>query len=106
MKKPPTKNELRQRLERQTAAFLSKGGKVRELSVGESAYDRSEMPPPAPLFEARKTTRTPLTEVIAALDAGARKRPRTRSSAPNAEASAASHCDDFGEPLRVIWVEE
>ena len=108
MKKPPTKNELRQRLERQTAAFLSKGGKVRELSVGESAYDRSEMPPPAPLFEARKTTRTPLTEVIAALDARrAEKRPRTkivRRRTPKRRRQVVY--DDFGEPVRVIWVEE
>ena len=108
MKKPPTKNELRQRLERQTAAFLSKGGKVRELSVGESAYDRSEMPPPAPLFEARKTTRTPLTEGIAALDARrADKRPRTqivRRRTPKRRRQVVY--DDFGEPLRVIWVEE
>ena len=108
MKKPPTKNELRQRLERQTAAFLSKGGKVRELSVRESAHDRSEMPPPAPLFEARKTTRTPLTEVIAALDARrAEKRPRTkivRRRTPKRRRQVVY--DDFGEPLRVIWVEE
>ena len=108
MKKPPTKNELRQRLERQTAAFLSKGGEVRELSVGESAYDRNEMPPPAPLFEARKTTRTPLTEVIAALDARrAEKRPRTkivRRRTPKRRRQVVY--DDFGEPLRVIWVEE
>ena len=58
MKKPPTKNELRQRLERQTAAFLSGGGKVREFDVGESAYDRSDTPPAAPLFEAQKTANT------------------------------------------------
>lgn len=108
MKKPPTKNELRQRLERQTAAFLSGGGKVREFDVGESAYDRSDTPPAAPLFEARKSTRTPLTEVIAALDARrAEKRPRTkivRRRTPQRRRQVVY--DDFGEPLRVVWVEE
>ena len=69
MKKPPSKTDLRERLQRQTAAFLSSGGKVREFRAGESAYDRKETPPPAPLFKTRRAERTPLTDVIAALDA-------------------------------------
>ena len=60
MKKPPSKTDLRERLQRQTAAFLSSGGKVKEFQAGESAYDRSETPPPAPLFETRRAERTPL----------------------------------------------
>ena len=46
MKKPPSKTDLRERLQRQTAAFLSSGGKVKEFRAGESAYDRNETPPP------------------------------------------------------------
>ena len=42
MKKPPSKTDLRERLQRQTAAFLSSGGKVKEFRAGESAYDRKE----------------------------------------------------------------
>ena len=54
MKKPPSKTDLRERLKRQTAAFLSSGGKVKEFRAGESAYDRNEPLPPAPIFEARR----------------------------------------------------
>jgi hypothetical protein len=44
MKKPPSKTDLRERLQRQTAAFLSSGGKVKEFQAGESAYDRRRSP--------------------------------------------------------------
>ena len=109
MKKPPSKTDLRERLQRQTAAFLSSGGKVKEFQAGESAYDRSEIPPPpAPLFETRRAERTPLTDVIAALDARrAAKRVRTkvvRRRTPKRRRQVVY--DDFGEPLRVVWVEE
>jgi len=79
MKKPPSKTDLRERLQQQTADFLSSGGKVREFQAGDSAYDRDEAPPPAPLFETRRAERTPLTEVVAALDARREaKRARTK----------------------------
>ena len=108
MKKPPSKTDLRERLQRQTAAFLSSGGKVKEFRAGESAYDRNETPPPLPPFETRRAERTPLTDVIAALDARrAAKRVRTkvvRRRTPNSRRQVVY--DDFGEPLRVVWVEE
>ena len=111
MKKPPSKTDLRARLARQTAAFLSSGGTVTELGQGESAYDKTDVPPAAPLFEARpasNATRTPLTEVIAALEARrAAKRSKTkvvRRKAPKRRKQVVY--DDFGEPLRVTWMEE
>ena len=109
MKKPPSKNDLRERLQRQTAAFLSSGGKVEELKVGESAYDRGEIPRSPSLFEARQpTSRTPLTDVIAALDAR-REAKRTRTKVVRRRTPTRRRqvvYDDFGEPLRVVWVEE
>jgi hypothetical protein len=108
VKKPPSKTDLRDRLQRQTAAFLSSGGKVEELAVGESAYDRNETPPPAPLFDARRSERTPLNDVVAVLEARrAAKRGRTkvvRGRTPKKRRQVVY--DDFGEPLRVVWVEE
>ncbi len=108
MNKPPSKTDLRERLQRQTAAFLSSGGKVQELRTGESAYERNQVPPAAPLFETRRSERTPLTDVITALDARrAAKRSRTkvvRRRTPRKRRQVVY--DDFGEPLRVVWVEE
>ncbi len=96
LKKPPSKTDLRERLQRQTADFLSAGGKVQEVQSGETAYDRNSPPP------------TPLTDVIAALEARrAAKRTRTkvvRKRAPKRRRQVIY--DDFGEPLRVTWIEE
>ena len=98
MKKPPSKTDLRERLQRQTAAFLSSGGKVKEFQAGESAYDRSETPPPAPLFETRRVERTPLTDVIAALDSRrAAKRARTKVVRPQVERR--EPCPELSLPL-------
>ena len=109
MKKPPTKQDMREHLEKQVAAFLSDGGQVQELKNGESAYDRSSIPPTTPpVFEARKTSRTPLNDVIAALDARrAEKRSGkkiVRRRTPKRRRQVVY--DDFGEPLRVVWIEE
>lgn len=109
MKKPPTKQDMREHLEQQVAAFLSDGGTVQELKNGESAYDRNSIPPTAPpVFEPRKTSRTPVNDVIAALDARrAEKRSRkkiVRRRTPKRRRQVVY--DDFGEPLRVVWIEE
>ena len=108
LKKPPSKQDLRRRLSQQTAKFLSSGGSIQELARGESAYERNEIPPPAPLFTDAKVARTPLTDVVAALDA--RRAPKrqqrkgSRHSTPRQRKQVVY--DDFGEPLRVVWVED
>jgi hypothetical protein len=108
LKKPPSKQDLRRRLSQQTAKFLSSGGSIQELARGESAYERNEIPPPAPLFTDAKVARTPLTDVVAALDA--RRAPKrqqkkgSRRSTPRQRKQVVY--DDFGEPLRVVWVED
>ncbi|MDA8985573.1 hypothetical protein N9485_00240 [Luminiphilus sp.] len=108
MKKPPSKQDLRRRLSQQTAAFLSSGGSIQELARGESAYERNEIPPPAPLFTDARVSRTPLNDVVAALDARrATKRPQTKTLRPSRPRQRKQVVyDDFGEPLRVVWVEE
>ena len=109
MKKPPSKQDMRERLEKQVAAFLSDGGKVQELKTGDSAYDRSSIPPTTPpVFDARKSSRTPLNDVVAALDAR-RAEKRSRKKIVRQRASKRKRqvvYDDFGEPLRVVWIEE
>ena len=109
MKKPPSKQDMRERLEKQVAAFLSDGGTIQELKTGDSAYDRSSIPPTTPpVFEARKTSRTPLNHVVAALDAR-RAEKRSRKKIVRQRATKRKRqvvYDDFGEPLRVVWIEE
>jgi hypothetical protein len=109
VKKPPSKQDIRKHLERQVAAFLSDGGQVQELKTGQSAYEGTGIPPTTPpVFEPRKASRTPLNDVIAALDARrAEKRSRkkiVRQRTPKRRRQVVY--DDFGEPLRVVWIEE
>ncbi|GIR83187.1 MAG: hypothetical protein CM15mP84_09350 [Cellvibrionales bacterium] len=55
MKKPPSKNDLRERLQRQTAAFLSSGGKVEKGLKGGGVPTTEEKYPLLHLFfEARQ----------------------------------------------------
>jgi hypothetical protein len=108
LKKPPSKQDLRRRLSQQTAKFLSSGGSIQELARGESAYERNEIPPPAPLFTDAKVARTPLTDVVAALDA--RRAPKRQQKKGSRRSTRRQRkqvvYDDFGEPLRVVWVED
>lgn len=108
MKKPPDKSELRRQLDRETERFLRGGGEIKQVAVGESAFAPGERPPPAPLFNEPKTERTPVDDVVAALNA--RREAGKRSPAPRNRRGTRRRkqviYDDFGEPMRVIWSDE
>ena len=106
LKKPITKEQLRQRLERQTKAFVERGGAIDAIEPGLSGIDEAVTPIRTPVFSKPAESRTPLTDVVKALDKRrqeklkrtpkqVRKRARTRKKQ--------IVYDDFGEPLRVIW---
>lgn len=109
MKKPPDKADLRRQLHRQMDAFLQKGGEIKQLPVGESAFSPGERPPPTPLFNEPKADRTPVDDVVAALKA---RKEANRSAASNRRPRTQPRrrkqviYDDFGEPMRVIWSDE
>lgn len=107
-RKPPSKAELRRELEQATRRFLRGGGKVEEVPLGHSLWSPGERPAPAtqPLFTQPPQQRTPVDDVVATLEArrqsmksratlrrGRKPRPRRRTI-----------YDDFGEPLRRVWV--
>ena len=108
MKKPPSKRDLRADLQLQTAVFLSSGGKIREFEVGDSAYDKGQTPATTPLFQISRAGRTPVNDVVEALEARRNgqktKKKEARRTAPRRRKKIIY--DDFGEPLRVIWIEE
>lgn len=112
MKKLETKAELRAALEQETNRFLARGGEVEAVAQGTSGKD----PLAAPVYLTRRlfleprSERTLVPEVVAAIEArrksllkgggnrsgsGRRKPPRRKVV-----------YDDFGEPLRRIWVDE
>ncbi len=111
MKKIISKAEIRVDLEREVTLFLDKGGQVEEIPQGRSGQDGnySLMPPSRRLFIEPSTARTPIPEVVAAIEAR-RKTTLKRSPTPKRtrlpRRRQKTIYDDFGEPLRRIWVDE
>jgi len=111
VKKTVSKADIRAQLERETARFLNDGGKVDNIPRGTSGKNPGD--PPVflnrTLFVEPKVTRTLVPEVVAAIEARRQAkmkqratRKRTRLPQPRRKVIY----DDFGEPLRKIWVEE
>lgn len=98
------------RIRQQMDEYLARGGRVRTVPPGASGEDdssprrvhqRSFTPkPPA--------TRTPLPEVVAAIEARkkARKQTATTKRTLRRQPRRRMVYDDFGEPLRWEWVDD
>ncbi len=109
MKKLSTKEIARARLQRQVDAFLDGGGKVHNVPRGESGWDsrKGMLKPTREIFNEPKKERTPLDHVLKTIDARRaekREKPKQRSRLPQPRKKAIY--DDFGEPIRYVWVDE
>lgn len=112
VKKVPTKAELRAALEQETRRYLKQGGKVESVPAGATGAD-----PQKPqgfqatrLFNEPKGTRTFVPEVVAAIESRRcelkrRRRTQTRRSRLPRPRRKTIY-DDFGEPIRKVWVDE
>lgn len=111
MKKPPSKSDLRDELRQEVEDFLEQGGEVQSIPRGVSGKN----PGDAPLFLNRRLfieprgKRTLVPEVVAAIEArrqakNQRKPRRKLSRLPQPRRKIIY--DDFGEPLRKVWVDE
>ncbi|MCK9505610.1 MAG: hypothetical protein M0Q95_15685 [Porticoccaceae bacterium] len=104
-KKPPTKAEIRAQLRAEIRAYLENGGKVAQIERGISGRD-DNLPLRKVFFDAPKESRTYVTELVASVDAR-RKPAATKAPTPKAKKPRLKTLyDDFGEPLRKIWVED
>ncbi|MEJ6541255.1 MAG: hypothetical protein QNL94_12780 [Halioglobus sp.] len=110
LKKLTTKADIRDELFEETQRFLKAGGAVNEIAQGISGKNPGD---PAvflnrTLFAEPKSPRTPVPEVVAAIEARRiqkiRHKPRFKSRTPSRQRKIIY--DDFGEPLRRIWQEE
>ncbi len=104
MKPVPSKAQIRSELENQIEDFLREGGTVEAVPRGQSGHlDNINPFTNQPQSPPSSQSRTPLNDVVKALDerkktkplAGRLKRPRKKLIT-----------DDFGEPLRWVWVED
>lgn len=111
MKKPVSKADERARLQQEMEGFLNRGGEVERVPTGVSGKDPGD--PPLylnrRLFVEPPLPRTPIPEVIAAIEARRALKPRrgqVRNTSRLPKAKRKIIYDDFGEPLRKVWVDE
>jgi hypothetical protein len=111
VKKPVSKEDIRRELQQEIDQFLEQGGSVESVPQGTSGKDPGD--PPLylnrRLFIEPRTERTHIPEVIAAIEARRKAKPRRgperkRSRTPKPRRKIIY--DDFGEPLRKVWVDE
>jgi hypothetical protein len=110
LKKTVSKADIRDELLQETERFLEQGGSVNEIPRGISGKDPGD--PPLflnrRLFVEPKSPRTPIPEVVAAIEA--RRLQKLRHKSPQKRRLPSPRrkilYDDFGEPLRRIWSED
>ena len=110
MKKPTSKADIRDALTAETERFLRQGGAVKEIPRGLSGTAPGDPPPflNRSLFVEPRKGRTLVPEVVAAIE---ERRQQKFSRKPSRKGRIAQPrkkviYDDFGEPLRRVWVEE
>jgi len=105
-----TKAAIRLELEQATQQFLKVGGEVNAVPRGATAWEPGTKPPPSrPLFTEPPGERTPVPEVVATIEARREslKESRKPSRTPRRTRRRKQIIyDDFGEPLRHVWVED
>ncbi len=104
MKPTKTRRELHSELEQQIAEFLNSGGSVAEVPRGLSGRPYSNGPLVSIFEGTSHEDRTPLPEVVAAIEA--RKKPHLANRLHKPRPRKKVILDDFGQPLRWEWVED
>jgi len=101
--KIPSKADIRDELQRQIDAFTCQGGTIQQIDKGVTGRESPQASLKTPLFNEPKINRTPMTEVIAAIDS----RKQTKSSTKKTVKSTSKEkiiYDDFGDPVRKVWI--
>ncbi|MDR7092012.1 MULTISPECIES: hypothetical protein [Cellvibrio] len=104
IKPTKTRRQLHQELEQQVQEFLHKGGHVNEVPRGLSGRLDANGPLISIFDGTSQEDRTPLPEVVAAIEA--RKKPNLAQKLKKPRPRKKVILDDFGQPLRWEWVEE
>ncbi|MEP5764555.1 MAG: hypothetical protein ABJ308_08170 [Halieaceae bacterium] len=112
VKKLPTKAEQRAALERETRRYLKDGGEVKEVARGISGTDpsRAQAFHAGSLFNQPRTARTLVPEVVAAIESRRNSNKTKRRATPKRSRLQTPRrkviYDDFGEPIRKVWVDD
>lgn len=107
-KKRPTKAELRDQLSAEVTQFLNKGGEIKQVEMGASGLvDGRYNQQNKPFDRTPPQERTPVHGLLATIDA--RRKQKSSSSVPQKHVSRTRKkiiYDDFGEPVRTVWIDE
>jgi hypothetical protein len=112
VKKLPTKSDLRAQLEQQTTSYLDRGGEVSEVPRGTSGTDPlhpTRAFQGSGLFTEPRSKRTFVPEVVAAIEGRRKDRLKSRAVQKRTRLPQLRRkvlYDDFGEPIRKVWVDE
>lgn len=111
VKKLPTKAEQSAQMAREMRSFLKQGGKVDHVPRGTSGKEPGDPPTylARRLFAEPRESRTFVPEVVAAIEArrleNLKRTPKRKRARPPKPRRKIIY-DDFGEPLRRVWVDE
>lgn len=102
-----TKSQLRQEHARKIDEFLAHGGKIQQVRPGATGLiDGKYNTRHIVIGTGVPKTRTPIPEVTAAIDARRRKKPATQVKIQPTKRHRKVVFDDFGEPIRTVWIDE
>ena len=102
-----SKNSIRRDIVRKTEEFLSRGGEIKQHVAGESA-EPADQPRSRAVFVSGQPPqmRTYLNDVVSAIDSRKKQAKAPTAVKPRNRPRKKIIYDDFGEPLREIWVED
>ncbi len=104
--KAPDKRQVKRQLQADVDAFLAAGGSVTEVPKGQSGVAPDGFNRHPVCFTGSAGVRTPVPDVVANIEKRkqAKKQP---AFAPNKRRQGRKKWiyDDFGEPLRWVWVD-
>ncbi len=105
IQKPPTKKQIRDELSKQVEDFLGRAN-ITQIPRGVSGRDpcNHNSKPESWQFEKNDQQRTYVPEVIDALEQ--RKHPIKTVNKTKKKPRKRLIYDDFGEPLRWVWIDE
>lgn len=106
MKRVRTKKDIQADLEAQVANFLHDGGEIDVVDRGQSGlpHDKPWINPFKSAESEKSQERTPVPEVLAAIDA--RKKSKRKPPTKRKKPEKVWILDDFGEPIRWVWSDE
>lgn len=103
MKPLKTKAQIRNEINRQIDDFLNSGGEVNEVPRGTSGNLANENLFAKTTSDSAPQTRTPVTEVVQALEARKKSKHAKPVTTRNRKPKKKLITDDFGEPVRWVW---